>query len=290
MTLQPSPRPHSAVRPRGLRSGFLRPEGAFPNVFDLAVIFAIFLVANLMAAAAVMLAGGEPLPPAAGAVPPACSAAQAAVYCATMGMTVAGTLRYRRLRRGAVLPLRLSAGALSLPVLMWGAGLMLAAGTVAEPLLTLLPRHEIRFGCDLWALLSVVVAAPLFEEWLCRGIVLESLRETCGTFAAWIVSSLFFALLHLDPLYAANAFVMGLVLAFVYLRTRSLWSSVALHALNNASAFWLAATGRDDLTARDWTGGGWSYALFYAAALAIVLGSVRGIRRTVADRENRPAA
>ena len=46
----------------------------------------------------------------------------------------------------------------------------IAAAFVVEPLTALLP------DMPLWAtLLSVSVFAPLFEEWLCRGLVLRGL-------------------------------------------------------------------------------------------------------------------
>ena len=48
-------------------------------------------------------------------------------------------------------------------------------------------------------LLSVSVFAPLFEEWLCRGIVLRGLLQKMSPAAAISISAAFFAVLHMNP-------------------------------------------------------------------------------------------
>ena len=95
----------------------------------------------------------------------------------------------------------------------------------------------------LWALVTLVVMAPLFEETLFRGVILESARARYGTLAAWAISSLVFGLAHLHPALVVNAFVLGLVLGYIYIRTDSLWSTVILHAVNNALAYLMLGAG-----------------------------------------------
>ena len=100
------------------------------------------------------------------------------------------------------------------------------------------------YGRGFWAIITLVVMAPLLEEFLCRGIILESVRAKYGVVAALFLSSAFFAVLHGHPALAVNAFVMGLILGFIYIETNSIFSVVLLHAMNNGAAFLLIMVGR----------------------------------------------
>jgi membrane protease YdiL (CAAX protease family) len=86
---------------------------------------------------------------------------------------------------------------------------------------------------------TVAVAAPILEEVLVRGILLRGLSLNWGARAGMLWSAFFFALLHLNPLQAAPAFVNGVVWAIVLLRTGSLGTTLFLHALNNGFVFLL---------------------------------------------------
>ncbi len=74
----------------------------------------------------------------------------------------------------------------------------------------------------------------LCEEFFFRGGVFFLLKKLTGKiwFPA-IVSSLFFALTHDQPSQMIVIFLMGLMLAFVYELTGSLWASILLHFANN---------------------------------------------------------
>lgn len=122
----------------------------------------------------------------------------------------------------------------------------LAAGFVTDPLSKLLPptpewfdnmTEQMLVGTPLWAtLLSVSVFAPLFEEWLCRGLVLRGLLQRMKPGWAMAISSLFFALIHLNPWQALPAFVLGMLFAYVYYRTGSLKLTMLMHCTNNTFA------------------------------------------------------
>lgn len=217
------------------------------------------------------------------------------LYLGQMGTMLALTLAYRRLRRGPHLIARFSARGLNPLLLLWGVAVILACGVVLEPLLQWLDFESMPLpdpGRDGWALLTAVAAAPLFEELLCRGILLESLRARSGVWAAWIGSSLFFGIIHLHPVQAVNALVLGLLFGFLCLQTRSLWPSLFLHAFNNALALllmWAEFPGEKfdgrpmaDLSVREIVGDPKLYALIYAAALAVVAVSALGICRKIA--------
>lgn len=85
-------------------------------------------------------------------------------------------------------------------------------------------------------LISVSVFAPLFEEWLCRGIVLRSLLTKYSPTTAIIVSAVFFAIIHFNPWQAIPAFILGLLFGYVYYKTGSLKLTMLMHCANNTMA------------------------------------------------------
>ena len=121
----------------------------------------------------------------------------------------------------------------------------LAAAFVAEPLNLLLPEmpeilkkalEQLTEG-PLWVtLLSVSIFAPLFEEWLCRGLVLRGLLQKLNPFSAIAVSATFFAILHMNPWQAIPAFLLGLLFGYVYYKTGSLKLTMLMHCVNNTFA------------------------------------------------------
>jgi membrane protease YdiL (CAAX protease family) len=118
----------------------------------------------------------------------------------------------------------------------------IAAAVVAEPVAALLPdmpAHleaalEMMTKGPLWAsLLSVSVFAPLFEEWLCRGLVLRGLMNKMNPTGAILTSAAFFAVLHMNPWQALPAFILGALFGYVYYRTGSLKLTMLMHCVNN---------------------------------------------------------
>ena len=96
--------------------------------------------------------------------------------------------------------------------------------------------------------LIVVLLAPFVEEVLFRGLVFGNLRRKSAA-VGYLVSCLLFALLHVWQFAVVNRdityfllmlqyLVPGLVLAWVYDRTGTLWTSIGLHAAANALSAW----------------------------------------------------
>ena len=89
----------------------------------------------------------------------------------------------------------------------------------------------------LWiTLISVSVFAPVFEEWLCRGVVLRGLMAKNSPKTAIIVSAVFFAVIHFNPWQAIPAFILGLLFGYVYYKTGSLKLTMLMHCANNTMA------------------------------------------------------
>ena len=80
---------------------------------------------------------------------------------------------------------------------------------------------------------QTVIIAPLFEEVMYRGILLNGMLKKYSPKKAIIVSSLIFGFIHLNLPQGLNAFVIGLIIATVYYYTRSLYICMIMHAANN---------------------------------------------------------
>jgi hypothetical protein len=93
--------------------------------------------------------------------------------------------------------------------------------------------------------LMVAVLAPLFEEFLFRGVLLTWLAHHLealwgsrwGWTAALVISSLLFGIMHLQLLALPVLSTLGLVLGLTYLRTGNLWAPVIVHGLWNGGVF-----------------------------------------------------
>ena len=164
----------------------------------------------------------------------------------------------------------------------------LAAAFVTEPLGTILPDMpafleealKSMTNGPLWAsLISVSVFAPLFEEWLCRGLVLRGLLSKMNPIGAICVSAAFFAILHMNPWQAIPAFMLGLLFGYVYYRTGSLKLTMLMHCVNNtmATVFSRIPAFEDADTFMDILSP-WKYAGAYTAAVLILISALIIIR------------
>jgi len=84
---------------------------------------------------------------------------------------------------------------------------------------------------------SVVIAAPVAEEIFFRGFLFAGLRRRMPFVAAGLLSGAVFSLAHFDPGLVLPFTLVGLILAFTYERTGSLYTSMGVHFLFNAISF-----------------------------------------------------
>ncbi len=128
------------------------------------------------------------------------------------------------------------------------AGFYLVLDMGLDPLLArLLPGSEgqyqetvrslLRFPVP--AFLKVCVIAPVVEEALMRGFLLDGLRDGYGTAAALLISAVVFALLHFNAVQTLSALVCGLALGLLYLHTGSVLCCVLAHFGYNAASYFV---------------------------------------------------
>jgi membrane protease YdiL (CAAX protease family) len=82
----------------------------------------------------------------------------------------------------------------------------------------------------------IIVVAPVFEEFLFRGLVFTGLRRSQGFLASAVASATIFAIVH-PPVSVAPVFVLGLLTAAAYERSGALLAPVLEHAAFNAASF-----------------------------------------------------
>ncbi|MBR7131934.1 MAG: CPBP family intramembrane metalloprotease [Clostridia bacterium] len=100
-------------------------------------------------------------------------------------------------------------------------------------------EYDVDFGDNpkgifgfLLVLISTVIVPALVEEFACRGLILGLLRKFGDSFAI-ITSAILFGLMHGNFEQMPFAFLVGLVLGFITVKSGSVLIAMAVHAFNN---------------------------------------------------------
>ena len=86
---------------------------------------------------------------------------------------------------------------------------------------------------------QTLITAPIFEELLFRGIILNGLlnKYKNSSKKAIIYSAMAFGLVHLNIPQGINAFIGGIILGSIYYYTKSMKLSIFAHFINNLITF-----------------------------------------------------
>ena len=132
--------------------------------------------------------------------------------------------------------------AFCVPIILSGIGLCIVLSEAAA--LIPMPAFVQEFFLDMmsgnrfFAFLGICLVAPVMEELFFRGLVFKSFLERYSVRKAVVASSLLFALFHLNPWQAIVAFPIGVLNAWLVLRTGSLVPGMLAHfATNTTSTF-----------------------------------------------------
>ncbi len=157
--------------------------------------------------------------------------------------------------------------------------LALSLNVALDPLTTAIPMPEyieklfaMLTQRDIWTFLTVGITGPILEEVLFRGIILDGFlgRYKPGKAIFW--SAFLFGLFHLNPWQFIPAFLIGLLLGYIYLKTRSLIPAIAIHMINNSFSYLMVYIfGEDVQSYRDIFTGSGPYLIFLGMALLIFL-------------------
>ena len=86
------------------------------------------------------------------------------------------------------------------------------------------------------SLLLVGILPAFLEEMFFRGVVLSAFRINYSQTKAVLLSALFFGIIHLNPYQFVTAFLIGLIMAYVLIKTNSILPAVYMHLFNNVTA------------------------------------------------------
>lgn len=167
-------------------------------------------------------------------------------YAAGLSVPVLFYFALRRIPLSAGLPFEKAGALKTLACVLLGSALCMLANFPASMVVNLeqalgfsgtipdMPLNDDPLVLALYVL-SVVVIPPIVEEMMFRGMVLQGLRRFGDGFAV-VASAALFGLYHGNLAQTVFAFLCGLVLGFVVIRTNSLLPAILIHAVNNASA------------------------------------------------------
>ena len=88
-----------------------------------------------------------------------------------------------------------------------------------------------------FSFIAIVIAAPILEELIFRGVILDGLLKKYSPLKAIIISSILFGVIHLNPWQFISALIIGVFSGWVYYETKKLTLSILIHAVNNLLAF-----------------------------------------------------
>lgn len=115
------------------------------------------------------------------------------------------------------------------------------------------------------------IIGPICEEIIFRGVILKELMLRYDYKKAILFSAIIFSVIHMMPIQMISTFFVGVILGYIYYKTRSLWIVCIIHIINNAVAF---ALGTDDMvgeeTTREWFGND----LLFFGSIVLALGVI----------------
>jgi membrane protease YdiL (CAAX protease family) len=158
-----------------------------------------------------------------------------------------------------------------------------------EPIVNLIPVPDwARSFFDLedsdpFNLFSMIIAAPLLEEILFRGIILDGFLKRYSPGKAIVWSSLLFGLIHLNPWQFIAAFAIGLATGWMYWKSRSLLPCIIIHFVTNASAVAMAKLAKDSwMPFQQFVGDDSIYFSIFASAIVVLIITYFSLKKILA--------
>ncbi|MDD2371557.1 MAG: type II CAAX endopeptidase family protein [Firmicutes bacterium] len=88
-------------------------------------------------------------------------------------------------------------------------------------------------------LIAVSISAPIFEEIIFRGIILNDFKKVFPVWAAILVQAILFGVFHGNLIQGVYATILGIILGFIYYKYKSIWAVILLHFSYNTTSLFL---------------------------------------------------
>lgn len=189
--------------------------------------------------------------------------------------------------------LRGSSREINSPLIVGGVVTTLALSVVISPLLDSMPQEHIDtissyIHGGFWPMLTAIVAAPLLEEILFRGVIQKSLVARFGPIIGIIGAASIFGALHIIPQQMIYSFGVGLILGTIYYLTGSLVGAITVHFVNNGLTTLLYLTfGTSTGIERQLLGDGALWDMVYFCSCLILLGAAATALNAIHNRVKR---
>lgn len=149
-------------------------------------------------------------------------------------------LGLKRIRKFDMPEYRLRFNMESYQVLLMIALMTIAASTLISTVTDLLPESDWFNDYmsqlaqpNVFAFLAIVVVAPILEEILFRGVILEGLLKNYSPAKAIIWSAVIFGVAHMNMWQTTSAILLGLLIGWVYWKSSSIIPGMVIHFVNN---------------------------------------------------------
>lgn len=165
-------------------------------------------------------------------------------YSSSALLTTIYTFAISRVTHISVPSLKIEIRKLNPRLIVAGFVLILAINIVISPLEKFIPDVYLDvldkyMNYGFWAMLVAVAVAPIFEEFLFRGVIQTNLIAHFGVIKGIIFGAVIFGAMHIVPQQALNAAGVGLILGSIYYLTGSLNTVIAIHFINNGFTYLL---------------------------------------------------
>ena len=95
--------------------------------------------------------------------------------------------------------------------------------------------------------ISAAIVAPLAEEIIFRGYLYPVAKKLGGLWIGMVFSSMVFAAGHGNVPLMLPLFLLGMIMAFAYEKTGSLWSAITIHFCFNTATVLIQLAARFEL-------------------------------------------
>ena len=85
----------------------------------------------------------------------------------------------------------------------------------------------------IWSLIAVIIVGPIVEELLFRGLLIKTMSKILPESFAVIISAILFGIWHGILVQAIYTAIMGLIVGYVYIKTKSIIYPIIIHVGNN---------------------------------------------------------
>ena len=164
-------------------------------------------------------------------------------YVLIMGITFV-IIHLKRLNRQETSNYDFGIGSIKIVLLLCFATVAIQIGIIV-PITSQIPMPDImqkilldnESSTVVYSFITIVIAAPILEELIFRGIILNGLLKSYSPLKSIIISSLLFGLIHLNPWQFIGASIGGILSGWVYFKTKKITLPIIIHMTNNSLAF-----------------------------------------------------